>query len=797
MSIKSYITRINNIKIEYPVDYCVTYRHIEKCRYMISLVNDLNKLIKFFEDNHQYTRKCSKVSCSSAYLNSNLNHLENYIKDVLNQNILVSGTFYGSIIKDAVITALSEDGSDIKETTSDETGKYKFTLKKDKIYNITGKGGKNVLTDDDNDTELELTIEVVETTDSANIDLYTDLASKEYKEDVSKTDSQEVKKEKNKKSKVTIRDRLELTHNIGKINPNTSNTYIEFKAFLKFVANELQKTTQQILSDFSKSLRERSKNNQKFNVKKKEDRNNFMGNKVNVDKKDNINNTLDEIENELIKADNDINKNSQIEKAKIDAAVDIVVKKAKKDKTDIKPEKIKEEVENIDITEEDIDKKYNIVLINQKDIDKIIDDYLLDSGDYLNTMKTKHKTYQLVEDIIIHGNKYFKVNSDNVTFDGNNHTITIDNYTKMTSAGLRIANPKYHGLFKNDRKINRNGSNNSKKIMINSSYNNIVIKNIKVNVNSNITLYNDNGWIGRKYYGYNSRDCLIERCTVTGPVSHINSDRQGAISGANTGRVLIKDCVSYFSRSKHNIHGRDTMKGNNKYPIDGNYEIGHGIGTLKYYNLEGGLFGIENGVNKYHVLNLQDFMEIEKDDKKKYTVKFNFYKARQLFTIKMWGTPIYLVSIDFENTKPPEETITKYLMTYKLEDNKDNKIVINIKSNKITHIGRQKAKREELVIGKDNDQFHYHVYSLEKDSNGTEDWINYAAYYDDSSDTLKKGHMVYNKIFVVDSDKIYKIALVNSGNHTTVHEDAFRKIDLRKVNTVTSSTGTSTGTSNN
>lgn len=110
--------------------------------------------------------------------------------------------------------------------------------------------------------------------------------------------------------------------------------------------------------------------------------------------------------------------------------------------------------------------------------------------------------------------QYFIINSSNITFDGNNKTITISSV------------PSYPGLIRNGTSV-ANG------------YSNTIVKNIGVLANLSSSLSQYGGWIGQAYWAKNTSGCIINTCYSTGNISSFN----GGICGSDAYGTITK-CYS-------------------------------------------------------------------------------------------------------------------------------------------------------------------------------------------------------------------------------------------------------------
>ena len=121
----------------------------------------------------------------------------------------------------------------------------------------------------------------------------------------------------------------------------------------------------------------------------------------------------------------------------------------------------------------------------------------------------------LAEDVLLEqSNKYFIIQSEYVTFDGNSHTITIDNVSG------------YPGLLQNG-----DGSTNG--------YSFVTINNVWVLSNSTI-LIDGGGWIGQTYFAYNATNVTFNNCYSDGDISSFG----GGITGTNSSCTVMNSHTS-------------------------------------------------------------------------------------------------------------------------------------------------------------------------------------------------------------------------------------------------------------
>jgi len=128
-------------------------------------------------------------------------------------------------------------------------------------------------------------------------------------------------------------------------------------------------------------------------------------------------------------------------------------------------------------------------------------------------------TVTLGQNIIFDNSKnFFMVGGNNIIFDGNNYTITIQGVTN------------YNGAFSNSISM--------------FGFENIVIKNLGILTSNNSTLADLGGWICQSNFGGLSKNLLIYNCYSTGVINGINS---GGIMGyrcASGGDLTIENCFT-------------------------------------------------------------------------------------------------------------------------------------------------------------------------------------------------------------------------------------------------------------
>lgn len=201
-----------------------------------------------------------------------------------------------------------------------------------------------------------------------------------------------------------------------------------------------------------------------------------------------------------------------------------------------------------------------------------------------NTNTTKTEANRLIltilTDITIGNiNNCLIVNTDYITIDGNNKTITIDG---------NIIN--YPGLI-------QNGTGNSSTKTINTiGKNNITIQNINIS-SSNSTLVQYSGWICQAFYGNTSSGTnTISNCSNNG----IISSKSGGIGGGfvfafSTGTNVITNCKNMGAFS--NTTGGGILGRNFAYSSSGSNTITNCTNSTTIYDLSGGIIGAESFVS--------------------------------------------------------------------------------------------------------------------------------------------------------------------------------------------------------
>jgi hypothetical protein len=176
--------------------------------------------------------------------------------------------------------------------------------------------------------------------------------------------------------------------------------------------------------------------------------------------------------------------------------------------------------------------------------------------------RTSSSTYTLHNDMIITEQNTIKLNL-NQTFDGNNHTITIDNVTN------------YKGMFSN---MNTAPTIDNKKP---------VIKNLNIRIINSSNLKHGYGWIVAK----NQKFFTVINCSSDGPITQYG----GGICGMNSGRN--GDCSIHDSYSTGQIEGSDSggICGKN-CGVNGNAIIQNCYSIGNIGEKAGGICGMNTGM---------------------------------------------------------------------------------------------------------------------------------------------------------------------------------------------------------
>jgi len=144
-----------------------------------------------------------------------------------------------------------------------------------------------------------------------------------------------------------------------------------------------------------------------------------------------------------------------------------------------------------------------------------------------------------LENVTMEGgaNKYFIIDGNNVTINGNNKIVTINGITE------------YPGLF-------QNGTDQ------NNGYTNIIINDLGI-VSNNSTLPNEGGWIGQSYfaYGISSGTISVTNCYSTGTIGNGGGGIFGGYTRQSStgGTITVTNCYSTgtFIQDGGGIFGRN------------------------------------------------------------------------------------------------------------------------------------------------------------------------------------------------------------------------------------------------
>lgn len=127
----------------------------------------------------------------------------------------------------------------------------------------------------------------------------------------------------------------------------------------------------------------------------------------------------------------------------------------------------------------------------------------------------------LSEDIILYQvNHYFIIQSEYVTFEGNNKTITLNFVSDYT------------GLISN-------GTNSS------SGYSYVNINNIKIF--SSASLASEAGWIGQSFFGYSAANVVLDNCYSDGYITSFSGGITGAYSNCTVTRSHTSGDMDNFT----------------------------------------------------------------------------------------------------------------------------------------------------------------------------------------------------------------------------------------------------------
>lgn len=161
--------------------------------------------------------------------------------------------------------------------------------------------------------------------------------------------------------------------------------------------------------------------------------------------------------------------------------------------------------------------------------------------------------------------QYFITGSNNITYDGNNYTMTISGVSN------------YLGLISN-------GTSGS------SGYNNVTVQNISI-ISSSSTILNFGGWICQSNFGKGATGGVITNCNSNGTISLGGGGIVGENCGSNSGSVSISKCFSTGYIDGGGITGDGV--GNNS----GNITITNCYSSGIINSNGGGIIGGISGVN--------------------------------------------------------------------------------------------------------------------------------------------------------------------------------------------------------
>ena len=153
--------------------------------------------------------------------------------------------------------------------------------------------------------------------------------------------------------------------------------------------------------------------------------------------------------------------------------------------------------------------------------------------------------------------QYFIIESEYVTFNGNNKTVTMDNVWD------------YPGLFQNgDGYLNQ--------------YGNAAINNVRVH-SDNSSLLNEGGWIGQTYFGYGVSNVIINNCYSDGYTTNYGGGITGDFSSCTVTNSHSSGPVDYYAGGIFGCFSTGTAVNC--------YSTGYQI------NYSGGIFGSESSGN--------------------------------------------------------------------------------------------------------------------------------------------------------------------------------------------------------
>lgn len=155
-------------------------------------------------------------------------------------------------------------------------------------------------------------------------------------------------------------------------------------------------------------------------------------------------------------------------------------------------------------------------------------------------------------------NGYFIIGSTNITFDGNNKIVTINNLNN------------YIGLI-------QNGTNT------NNGYSNIIVKNLGVVITNTSTLGVGCGFIGQAYFSRGATNNLITKCYSIGEISgEFAGGICGTDTGSNNGNLSITNCYTngnITNSTAGGICGANAGSNNGIVTITNCFSSGSGSGS--------------------------------------------------------------------------------------------------------------------------------------------------------------------------------------------------------------------------
>jgi hypothetical protein len=131
-----------------------------------------------------------------------------------------------------------------------------------------------------------------------------------------------------------------------------------------------------------------------------------------------------------------------------------------------------------------------------------------------NILKVKFTTNITLPNI---KSDYFILASPNIIIDGNNKSITVNNFVN------------FPGLITNGS-ATENGNNN------------ITVKNISIGITGSSTLLSGQGWICKNYFGKGSTGNVIQNCSSSGPITTNSGGIAGQYTAINSTGFIISGC---------------------------------------------------------------------------------------------------------------------------------------------------------------------------------------------------------------------------------------------------------------